>query len=67
MDIPQKLRQARLSNNLTLEKLGSMVGQSKQYMHLLEKGDFRLSYEMAVKIALAMGTTPDEIFLDGND
>jgi len=67
MNIPLLLKQARLSHNLTLEALGSKVNRSKQYMYLLEKGGIRLSYEMAVKIALALGTTPDEIFLDGND
>ena len=64
MYIPQKLRQARLSNNMTLEQLGSMVSRSKQYLNQVEKGKIRLSYEMAVKIAKAMGTTPDAIFLD---
>ena len=64
MYIPQKLRQARLSNNMTLEQLGSMVSRSKQYLNQVEKGKIRLSYELAVKIAKAMGTTPDVIFLD---
>jgi len=46
-----------------LEQLGDIIGRSKQYMYTLEKGNIRLSYEMAAKIARAMGTTPDEIFL----
>jgi len=46
-----------------LEQLGDIIGRSKQYMSTLEKGNIRLSYEMAAKIARAMGTTPDEIFL----
>jgi len=66
MDILSKLKNFRLSRNLTLEQLGAMVGCSKQYMCALEKGNIRLSYEMAVKIAEAMGTTPDEIFLKNN-
>ena len=63
MNYLQKLREARLSHNLTLEKLGQMVGRSKQYLNQVEKGKIRLSYEMAVKIAAAMGTTPDVLFL----
>lgn len=63
MDIPTKLKQARLSHHLTLEQLGAMVGRSKQYMFALEKGSIRLSYEMAVKIAKALDTTPDEMLL----
>lgn len=67
MNIADKLKTARMSRDLTLEQLGSMVGRSKQYMYLLEKGGIRLSYEMAVEIAAALGTTPDEIFLDHQD
>lgn len=63
MDIPLRLRQARLSHGFTLERLGQKVGRSKQYLNQVEKGKIRLSYELAVKIALAMGTTPDTIFL----
>lgn len=64
MDISLKLKQARLSRGLTMVQLGAMVSHSKQYMYALEKGNIRLSYEMAVMIAKALGTTPDEIFLD---
>ncbi len=63
MNIPLLLKQARLSNDLTLEQLGNMVGRSKQYLNQVEKGKIRLSYELAVKIAKALGTTPDAIFL----
>jgi len=64
VNYPQKLKQARLSHGLTLEKLGQKVGRSKQYLNQVEKGKIRLSYELAVKIALALGTTPDKIFLE---
>lgn len=67
MNIPLLLKQARLSHNLTLEALGSKVNRSKQYMYALEKGNIKLSYDMAVKIALALGTTPDEVFLEKPD
>lgn len=63
MNYHQKLREARLSHNLTLEQLGQMVGRSKQYLNQVEKGRIRLSYELAVKLAEALGTTPDVIFL----
>jgi len=33
----------------------------------VEKGKIRLSYELAVKIAKVMGTTPDSIFLANED
>ena len=63
INIPVKLKHTRLLYNLMLEQLGDIIGRSKQYMYTLEKGNIRLSYEMAAKIARAMGTTPDEIFL----
>lgn len=63
MNIPEKLKQARLSHNLTMVQLGDMIGCSKQYIYALEKGNIKLSYEMAVKIATALGTTPDEMLL----
>ena len=67
MNIPQKLREARLSRNLTLEQLGSIAGRSKQYMYTLENGNIRLSYEMAIMIARTLGTTLYEVFLEKPD
>jgi len=63
MDIPARLKYTRTSRGLTMVQLGSLIGCSKQYIYALESGDVRLSYEMAVKIATALGTTPDELFL----
>ncbi len=58
-----RLRQIRQEHGMTLEQLGARVGRSKQYMSELERGNIRLSYEMAVEIAMAFGTTPDRLFL----
>ncbi len=63
MDIPARLKYTRTSRGLTMVQLGSLIGCSKQYIYALESGDVRLSYEMAVKIATALGTTPDELLL----
>ncbi|HHY38837.1 MAG TPA: helix-turn-helix transcriptional regulator [Clostridia bacterium] len=48
---------------MTLAELGRILGKSRQYMSELERGNIRLTYDMALKIARAFGTTPDEIFL----
>lgn len=48
---------------MTLTELGRRIGKSKQYMSELAKGNIRLKYDMAVKIAEVFGTTPDNIFL----
>jgi len=49
--------------NITLKELGKRVGKSKQYMSELGRGNIRLTYEMAAKIADALNTTPDALFL----
>lgn len=48
---------------MSLAELGSILGKSRQYMSELERGNIRLTYDMAVKIAQALETTPDQIFL----
>lgn len=49
--------------NITLAELGRRIGKSRQYMSELARGNIRLTYEMALKIAEALGTTPDSLFL----
>lgn len=53
----------RKTYRITLAEVGRRIGKSKQYMSELAKGNIRLSYGMAVKIARALGTTPDALFL----
>jgi len=48
---------------MTLRQLGARVGKSKQYMSELERGNIRLTYDMAVKIAQVFGQSPDDLFL----
>lgn len=50
-------------HGLTLAELGRRIGKSKQYMSELARGNIRLKYDMAVKIAEVFGTTPDKLFL----
>ena len=64
MSLPDLIHKARTDRGLTLDQLGDMIGRSKQYMSQLEKGRIRLSYETAVKIAKALETTPDRLFLE---
>lgn len=49
-------------NNVTLTELGKHLGKSRQYMSELSRGNIRLTYEMAVKIALFFNMKPDDIF-----
>lgn len=63
MNNPAKIKTARISRGITMVQLGDMIGCSKQYIYALKKGNIKLSYEMAVKIATALETTPDVLFL----
>lgn len=46
-----KIKEARTDANLTQVQLGKRIGKSKQWVSELEKGNIRLSYDMAIKIA----------------
>ena len=59
-----ELRQICKNYGMTLTELGKRLGKSKQYMSELARGNIRLSYGMAVDIAMVFNTTPDALFLD---
>lgn len=63
MNLGQRVRDIRLNHGMTLEELGERLNKSKQYMSELERGNIRLTYEMAVAIADVFGTTPDDFLL----
>lgn len=63
MNLGQRVRDIRLKHGMTLEELGERLSKSKQYMSELERGNIRLTYEMAVAIADVFGTTPDDFLL----
>lgn len=58
------LHYTRKSKNISLERLSQDIGISKSYLSSIEKGSRRLSYDLATKIALFFGKTPDELFLN---
>lgn len=61
--MPRSLKQVCKEHGITLTELGRRIGKSKQYMSELARGNIRLTYDMAVKIAEALNTTPDDLFL----
>lgn len=63
MNLGQRVRNIRIKHEMTLEDLGERLGKSKQYMSELERGNIRLTYEMAVAIAQVFKTTPDGFLL----
>ena len=54
----------RVKKGYTLEGLAKKIGITKQYLWDLEDGRRVLSYKMAYKISVALGTTPDKLFLE---
>lgn len=58
-----KLRALRESNNITQQEMANTLSISKQFYSQIERGERRLSYDMAVMIANIFKKTPDEIFL----
>lgn len=61
--MPKSLKQVCQEHGTSLAALGRKIGKSKQYMSELARGNIRLTYDMAVRIAMALNTTPDSLFL----
>lgn len=60
------LKVQREKNNISYQIMAEKLGVSFQYYWMIENGKRGLSYEMAVKIAKVLGTTPDKIFLSND-
>lgn len=60
----EKLKERRKEFHLTMQDISDMIGISKGYYSLIERGERRVSYELAFKIATALKTKPDLIFLE---
>jgi len=59
MNVSQRVKDARCEAKLTQTELGKMIGKSKQWVSELERGNIRLSYEMAVIISEACDKSTD--------
>lgn len=60
------LKILRERKHISYQSMANMLDVSLQYYWMIENGKRGLSYEMAVKIAKVLDTTPDYIFLDNN-
>ena len=58
------LKEMRINNGLTCQVMADSLHISKSFYWQLENNTRKLSYEMAVKIANILKTTPDKIFYD---
>lgn len=61
INIAERVKDARRDAKLTQTELGKRIGKSKQWVSELERGNIKLSFEMAVSISNACNKTT-EIF-----
>lgn len=62
--ILKKLKQIRISKNISIRDMAKSLGVSKSMYSYIENGDKRLSYDIAVKISSFFDMSPDQIFQD---
>lgn len=55
----KRVKDARKDAKLTQTELGKRIGKSKQWVSELERGNFKLSFEMAVSISNACDKTTE--------
>jgi putative transcriptional regulator len=62
MNLHNRLKEIRLTHNLTQETLAGAVGVTRQTIIAIEKEKFVPSVRLALQLALALGTPIDRIF-----
>lgn len=62
MRLNNRLREIRLERALTQEALAQAVDVTRQTVISVEKGRFRPSVELALRMARALGTPLDRLF-----
>ncbi|MBN1234960.1 MAG: helix-turn-helix transcriptional regulator [Methanotrichaceae archaeon] len=58
-----RIKELRARHNLTQEELARLVGVRRETILFLEKGKYNPSLKLAYKIARALKTSIDEVFL----
>lgn len=58
-----ELRELRKKHGFTQEDMAKKLNVSPQLFSFIERGEVRLTYNMAVNIANLFSVTPDQIFL----
>ncbi len=59
INIAKRVKDARRDAKLTQTELGKRIGKSKQWVSELERGNIKLSFEMAVSISNACNKTTE--------
>lgn len=55
----KRVKDARVQANMTQAELGKRIGKTKQWVSELERGNIKLSFEMAVNISKVCNKTMD--------
>jgi len=56
-----KFKQAREGKELSLEKLGKLIGKDRQSIHRFERGEFNPSYLYLVELCKGLGVDIAEV------
>lgn len=59
INIAERVKDARRDAKLTQTELGKRIGKSKQWVSELERGNIKLSFEMAIIISNACNKTTE--------
>lgn len=59
INIAERVKDARRDAKLTQTELGKRIGKSKQWVSELERGNIKLSFEMAISISNACDKTTE--------
>lgn len=59
-----RLRKVRTDRHITQKEISISLGCTPQFYSQVERGVNNLSYEMAYKLAIYFGMTPDELFYE---
>jgi putative transcriptional regulator len=58
-----RIKEYRIACNLTQEKLAAIIGIRRETVVFLEQGKYNPSLGLAHRVAVALGTSIDELFI----
>lgn len=67
MILRTRIKEFRARHNLTQDELAEMIGVSRQTMLYLEKGKYNPSLLLAYKVAKALKSSINEVFIIEDD
>ena len=67
MKLRTRIKKLRAKHNLAQDELAEMIGVSRQTMLYLEKGKYNPSFLLAYKVAKALKSSINEVFIIEDD